>query len=130
VKSSAFKGVSWDEKTAKWRASGHAEGKKKTIGRFSSEVAAAKAYDTWAKEFDKDPNFRTFTDVAAALPAPTPAPAPARSTAPSSPVLQLTPFPRTGGHDAGRGSQPGRRAAARGGATGRRRRRLLRRRTV
>ncbi|MFA6281244.1 MAG: AP2 domain-containing protein [Candidatus Omnitrophota bacterium] len=47
---SKYKGVSWDKVKRKWRAR-IACGKKNTsIGRFNSEIEAAKAYDKKAKE--------------------------------------------------------------------------------
>lgn len=43
--SSKFKGVCWDKSRNKWIASICLYGKRKTIGRFNSEIEAAKAYD-------------------------------------------------------------------------------------
>lgn len=47
--SSEYKGVSWDEKNNKWRASIHVL-KAIYLGRFSSEIEAAKAYNYAAKD--------------------------------------------------------------------------------
>ena len=43
--SSAYRGVSKDKRSGKWRAKISAEGKRKHIGSFEFEVDAAKAYD-------------------------------------------------------------------------------------
>lgn len=48
VKSSAFKGVSWDSRRRLWVAAIYVEGRKKYLGRFDSEEAAARAYNTAA----------------------------------------------------------------------------------
>lgn len=44
-KTSKFKGVSWDSGRQRWFASIHIEGKQKALGRFDSEIKAARAYD-------------------------------------------------------------------------------------
>ena len=46
--SSKYKGVSWDGR--KWQAYGKMNYRKVHLGRFGSEDAAAKAYNTWATE--------------------------------------------------------------------------------
>jgi len=48
--SSEFKGVYWDDSKHKWAAQICVDYQKKTLGRFSSEVEAAKAYDEAALE--------------------------------------------------------------------------------
>lgn len=42
---SQFKGVHWDREKRKWRATIRVNGKQKRLGRFDSEIEAAKAYD-------------------------------------------------------------------------------------
>ncbi len=49
-KSSRFKGVSWDKRRRRYQAYIQQNGKTVRIGRFKSEIAAAKAYDKKAKE--------------------------------------------------------------------------------
>jgi hypothetical protein len=49
--SSRFIGVWLDKKRNKWTAQIRYNGKKLWLGRFSSELAAAKAYDTAAKKY-------------------------------------------------------------------------------
>lgn len=57
---SRFRGVSWDAKKKKWRASIRGAGITRNLGRFNSEEVAAKAYDKFARivfgEF-ASPNF-------------------------------------------------------------------------
>lgn len=51
VPHSEFKGVRWDpsgKRVARWRASIRFDGRQQTLGRFVSEVDAAKAYDAAA----------------------------------------------------------------------------------
>lgn len=48
---SAFKGVSWHKATRKWVARIMYEGKRTSLGYFSSEVDAAITYDIAAKRF-------------------------------------------------------------------------------
>lgn len=48
--SSIYKGVTWDKERKKWRAILNYNGTTYRIGRFDSEVAAAKAYDVKAVE--------------------------------------------------------------------------------
>lgn len=43
--SSGYKGVSWETWSQKWHASITANGKQRSLGRFSSKEAAAKAYN-------------------------------------------------------------------------------------
>lgn len=43
--SSKYKGVHWDKPRAKWQAQIRINGKRKYLGRFVSEIEAAKAYD-------------------------------------------------------------------------------------
>jgi hypothetical protein len=49
--SSRFKGVYWEQSTKRWRAAIHYDGKKRTLGRFGDEVAAAVAYDEAAAKW-------------------------------------------------------------------------------
>jgi len=51
---SKYKGVSWDTSNKKWRARLKIDKKDIHIGRFESEVEAAKAYDEKAKELFKE----------------------------------------------------------------------------
>jgi hypothetical protein len=51
-KTSKYKGVSLDNN--KWKAQIRINGIKTTIGRFNTEIEAAKAYDEKAKEFQGD----------------------------------------------------------------------------
>lgn len=46
--SSAFKGVSWFKRDAKWRAQIRIDGKTINLGCFTSEIDAARAYDAAA----------------------------------------------------------------------------------
>lgn len=50
IGTSKYKGVSWDKGRKKWRAVIRVNKKTKSIGRFTTEVAAAKAYDCRAKK--------------------------------------------------------------------------------
>ena len=45
--SSIYKGVCWHKKSKKWRASCKNNSKNKTIGRFDTEIEAAKAYNAY-----------------------------------------------------------------------------------
>jgi len=47
--SSRFKGVSWDKRCGKWQAGIVIGWRRKHLGRFTSEEAAARAYDAAAK---------------------------------------------------------------------------------
>ena len=49
-KRSLFRGVSWKKSSNKWQAQIRAEGKKRCLGYFDDEVAAAQAYDRYAVE--------------------------------------------------------------------------------
>lgn len=51
---SAFRGVGWDGRNKKWQAQIFINGKQTKIGRFTSEVEAAVAYDKAAREQFKD----------------------------------------------------------------------------
>jgi hypothetical protein len=42
---SRFKGITWDKEARKWCAAIYVDGKRKNLGRFHSEMEAAKAYD-------------------------------------------------------------------------------------
>jgi len=48
---SRFKGVYWYKRTRKYNAVIHKSGKRKSLGFFTSEIEAAKAYDIAAKEY-------------------------------------------------------------------------------
>ena len=48
---SSFRGVCLDEKDGRWRAQIRVDGKKRRLGSFSTERAAALAYDRAAREF-------------------------------------------------------------------------------
>lgn len=48
--SSQYRGVSWDSKRQTWVADVSPEGKKKTLGRFATELDAAKAAARWRHE--------------------------------------------------------------------------------
>lgn len=52
--SSKYKGVYWNKKEKKWKASIRTEGKKIHLGYFVSEELAAKAYDEAAKKLHGD----------------------------------------------------------------------------
>jgi DNA-binding transcriptional MerR regulator len=47
---SRFKGVSWIEKSGKWRVQIQKEGARRKLGEFDDEIAAAEAYDEAARE--------------------------------------------------------------------------------
>ena len=47
---SRFKGVFFESWTKKWRANIEVDGKKRSLGRFGDEIAAAQAYDEAARE--------------------------------------------------------------------------------
>jgi transposase len=47
---SRFKGVYWESATKRWRACIHTDKKKRYLGRFRDEIAAAEAYDEAARE--------------------------------------------------------------------------------
>lgn len=49
-KTSRYKGVCWDKASKKWKAQINIDGKKHSIGRFTKEKEAAKAYQKKAKE--------------------------------------------------------------------------------
>jgi hypothetical protein len=48
--SSIYKGVSWVQKRRKWQASLYVSGRQRLLGRFASEIEAARAYDAAAKQ--------------------------------------------------------------------------------
>lgn len=57
---SKYKGVSWDKNRNKWTANIMSDYKEKKIGRFDSEIEAAKAYDEKAKELHGEFAFTNF----------------------------------------------------------------------
>jgi len=69
TKTSRFQGVSWYAPTKRWKAQIQAAGKKRGLGYFRSEEAAARAYDTAARELHGAfavPNFPVETRAASA----------------------------------------------------------------
>ena len=58
-KSSRFRGVCWNKRGKKWLVTIYADGKKKNLGSFAEEIAAARAYDAFviAKKLNKPLNF-------------------------------------------------------------------------
>jgi hypothetical protein len=56
---SRFFGVGWDKQSKKWRVQALVEGKKKHIGYYDDETAAALAFDAYVipNKIDKDLNF-------------------------------------------------------------------------
>jgi hypothetical protein len=66
---SRFKGVYWENQTQRWRACIGVDGKKRPLGRFGDEIAAAQAYDEAARELFGEHarlNFPEGVDVALA----------------------------------------------------------------
>lgn len=61
--SSQYKGVGWHKGAQKWQCIACVNGKKKYLGRFTSEIAAAHAYDNYVKNLP-DAEFRilNFSD--------------------------------------------------------------------
>ncbi len=49
---SKYVGVSWEKDRQKWKAQIDIRNNKKNLGRFDSEIQAAKKYDEYAKELD------------------------------------------------------------------------------
>ena len=58
IKSSQFKGVSWDKVNKKWKAQIKQGIHTKNLGRFTLEVEAAEAYDCHAKQL-----YREFANI-------------------------------------------------------------------
>ena len=58
-RSSKYRGLSWDKRGKKWRASTKVDGKTKNLGSFADEIAAARAYDAFViiKKLNKPLNF-------------------------------------------------------------------------
>ena len=54
IPSSRFRGVGWDKSKRKWVAYISVKGKYTHLGRYSSEIEAAKAYNEAAKQYHKD----------------------------------------------------------------------------
>lgn len=50
IAKSAFKGVTWDKKCGLWRSLARIDGKTHSLGRYTSEQDAARAYDIFAIE--------------------------------------------------------------------------------
>jgi len=65
--SSRYKGVSWDSDRQKWRATIHAE-RKRQLGRYDTEEAAARAYDRAALRHFADYAVVNFPDSANCAP--------------------------------------------------------------
>lgn len=59
--SSSYKGVSWCRNRGKWQAHIRVAGRSRGLGYFTDEVAAAKAYDTAAREAWGDFSRTNFT---------------------------------------------------------------------
>ena len=51
---SAYRGVHWDKSTRRWRASVWVDGKTKHLGTFTSEKAAARAWNDRARELGRE----------------------------------------------------------------------------
>ena len=62
IKGSRYKGVSWDKGRKVFIACIYCNGKNYYLGRFKSEIAAAKAYDRKAKELFGEYAFLNFPD--------------------------------------------------------------------
>jgi hypothetical protein len=67
--SSRFKGVSWDKLSKKWRAAVATGGKRRELGRFDDEIAAARADDEAARELFGEHAYQNFPDGIDPLPA-------------------------------------------------------------
>jgi len=52
--SSKYKGVCWYSREKRWAVRIHADGKTHTIGYFTNEIQAAKAYDHAARKYHGD----------------------------------------------------------------------------
>jgi hypothetical protein len=63
-KTSKYKGVSWDKRRNRFVASIRCNGKYYYLGRFNSQITAAKAYDKKAKELFGDFAYLNFPDKA------------------------------------------------------------------
>jgi len=61
---SKYKGVSWDKKSNKWKASLTTDNKSRHLGFFVDEVEAAKAYDSAAIEIFKEYSCINFSEQA------------------------------------------------------------------
>jgi hypothetical protein len=59
---SGFKGVHWEARTKRWRASIKFEGRTIRLGRFGDELAAAQAYDEAAREWFGEYAWLNFPD--------------------------------------------------------------------
>jgi len=65
---SKFKGVCWSEGSQKWHSQIYIDGKKKNLGYFDSEEAAARKYDGTAASHGRALNFDTLTRLPAGVP--------------------------------------------------------------
>lgn len=57
MKSSIYTGVAWNKDSCRWRVRGRANGKLIHIGYYDTDIAAARAYDEWARQHEKQLNF-------------------------------------------------------------------------
>lgn len=55
---SRFKGVTWDAMKRKWQAQIKVDNKVEFLGRFDSDVDAARTWDKRAVQLKREPNFK------------------------------------------------------------------------
>lgn len=68
VRSSRYKGVCWDAGKQKWMVRVSIDGRARVVGRFASEIRAARAYDRAARESYGEYAFLNFPDLASDAP--------------------------------------------------------------